>query len=388
MNIAGLLTCFNDNFSGEPRIFRAPGRINLIGEHTDYNLGYVLPAAIDKAMYFAVRKREDDRISVIAYDLDERISWKLGDRPQPATGWVAYIYGMVDIMDKGGYPLSGFDCVFGGDIPFGAGVSSSAALESGMGCALRALMDLSFDDWELVKMALRTEHEYVGLKCGVMDMFACVFGRQDKVMLLDCRSLEHQYVPFDIAGYALVLCDTKVSHSLASTEYNTRRMQCEKGIQIIRKQYPDVESLRDVSLAQLDACKSDLDPVIYKRCRYVIEENHRVLAVCKELESGNLDTVGSYLYASHDGLQHEYEVSCPELDFLVDLTREDTAVLGSRMMGGGFGGCTINLVDKEALDSFSNRMKEAYRQKWDQDLPLYIMHPGAGVGEFETELMG
>ena len=388
MNLGSLLTCYKDNFSIEPRVFRAPGRINLIGEHTDYNLGYVLPAAIDKAMYFAVGKREDDRITVIAHDLDERVSWRLGERPDPATGWVAYIYGMVDIMHKAGYPLMGFDCVFGGDIPFGAGVSSSAALESGMGFALRELMGISFDNWELVKMALRTEHEYVGLKCGIMDMFACVFGKQDKVMLLDCRSLEHQYVPFDITGYALVLCDTKVSHSLASTEYNTRRMQCDKGIQLIRKQYPAVESLRDVSLAQLDSCKTDMDPIIYQRCRYVIEENARVLSVCEALEAGNLEEVGTYLYASHNGLQHEYEVSCPELDFLVDLTRDDPAVLGARMMGGGFGGCTINLVEKNALDAFEERMKKDYQEKWNRDLPIYIMHPGAGVGEYKAELMG
>ena len=388
MNLDGLLTCYNENFSITPRIFRSPGRINLIGEHTDYNLGYVLPAAIDKAMYFAVGKRDDDKITVIANDLGERVSWKLGERPEPATGWVAYIYGMVDIIHKAGYPLSGFDCVFGGDIPFGAGVSSSAAIESGMGHALRVLMDLSFDDWDLVQMALRTEHEYVGLKCGVMDMFACIFGNQDKVMLLDCKSLEHQYVPFDISGYALVLCDTKVSHSLASSEYNTRRMQCDKGVQIIRKQFPKVESLRDISLVQLDACKTQMDPVIYQRCKYVIEENDRVLSVCKALEAGSLKEVGTYLYASHKGLQHEYEVSCPELDFLVDLTREDSAVLGARMMGGGFGGCTINLVEKDQLDGFEKRMKRAYLQKWNQDLPLYIMHPGSGVGEYEAELMG
>ncbi len=383
MNLEALIACFKENFGREPHLFRAPGRINLIGEHTDYNLGFVLPAAIDKAMYFAVAPREDMEVSIISLDLQEQTHWKIGEKPINAGGWILYLYGMVEIMRQSGYPVRGFDCVFGGDIPIGAGVSSSAALESGMGHALRVLMNFDISDWELTQMAQRTEHEYVGLKCGIMDMFASIHGRKNHVIQLDCRSMEYEYVPFQIEGYAIVLCDTQVSHNLASTEYNTRREQCEAGVSSIQESYPSVNSLRDVTRAMLEEFGSSLDPIIYQRCKFIIEENERVLAVSQSLSRRDWEQVGKYIYASHHGLQHEYEVSCPELDFLVDQTRENPHVLGARMMGGGFGGCTINLVQDEALADFSQQMKEAYREFRNIDLPIHIMRADDGVGSLE-----
>ena len=388
MNIETLVSSFKENFTSQPFLYRAPGRINLIGEHTDYNLGYVLPAAIDKAMYFAVGRRKDDIISIIAHDLGEQIQWKLGEKPTKTDGWVAYLYGMVEIIRQAGHTISGFDCVFGGDIPIGAGVSSSAALECGMGHAIRTVMKLEISDWELTQMAQRTEHEYVGLKCGIMDMFASVHGRKNQVIRLDCRSMEYTYFPFKLDDYAIVLCDTGVSHNLASTEYNTRREQCEEGVRIIGKTYPSTKSLRDVSQEILEEHKHKMDPVIYQRCKFIVEENERVLALCQVLESGKVDGVGAYIYASHEGLQNDYEVSCAELDFLVEQTRDKNYVLGARMMGGGFGGCTINLVKKADLPTFSLTMKEAYRSFRNRDLPIHIMHPDEGVGSLEMNQIG
>lgn len=388
MNIEKLIAHFKQHFGGTPTLFRAPGRINLIGEHTDYNLGYVLPAAIDKAMYFAIGKREDDHISIMALDLGEKSQWRLGEKPMKTDGWVAYLYGMLEIIRGAGHSISGFDCVFGGDIPIGAGVSSSAALECGMGHAIRSIMNLEISDWELTQMAQRTEHEYVGLKCGIMDMFASVHGRKNQVIRLDCRSMDYTYVPFQLDDYAIVLCDTGVSHNLASTEYNTRREQCEAGVKVVQKKYPSTESLRDVSKEILEEHKAEMDPVIYQRCKYIVEENDRVLAVCEVLEAGNWEQVGDYLYASHEGLQNHYEVSCAELDFLVDQTREQNYVLGARMMGGGFGGCTINLVKKEHLQTFSDTMKKAYQSFRNRELPIHVMHPDDGVGSLEMNQMG
>lgn len=367
--------------SGKPIIVRAPGRVNLIGEHTDYNNGFVMPGAIDKGISFGIQANALEQIRIVAHDLNAQFSCPLTElSPQEGNhSWANYSLGVVAQLLAAGYELGGFDLVIAGNMPVGAGLSSSAAMECGTGWALSELFELKLERLPLVKMAQMAEHTYAGVKCGIMDMFASTFGQENKVIQLDCRSLDYAYFPLNTTDFQLVLCNTLVSHSLASSEYNTRREECEAGVAILQQQHPSVQSLRDTNLDQVQAAQSDMPAKVFDRCRYIVEENNRVLAAATVLQQGNLTEFGQLMYASHEGLQHLYEVSCPELDYLVDQTREDESVLGARMMGGGFGGCTINLVHTAAVPAFEKRIKTAFEAKYGRELPVYIAELSKGV---------
>ncbi|WP_428660866.1 galactokinase [Runella sp.] len=364
-------------------IVRAPGRINLIGEHTDYNNGFVLPAAIDKAIYFAVCPRTDRLCKLYAADLDDAYEFSVDKPVKSSKSWANYLIGMVSELRKDGHVIgNGFEVAFGGDVPNGAGLSSSAAVESGMGFALSYLFDLKVSRLDLALTAQRTEHNFAGLQCGIMDMFASIHGKANSVIRLDCRDLSFEYFPFDLSHYKIVLCNSGVKHTLAESAYNTRRQECEEGVAKLKQFYPTIDSLRDVTLAQVESHQGDLTDNVFRRCRYVTGEIERVVAACEDLKKGDLAAFGQKMYATHEGLSKDYEVSCEELDFLVEQARqlplED--VLGSRLMGGGFGGCTISIIKVEAVDGFIEAMKSAYADQYKRSLATYVVTITDGVG--------
>ncbi|KAB7727511.1 galactokinase [Rudanella paleaurantiibacter] len=359
-----LREAFIARFNAHPTLICSPGRVNLIGEHTDYNEGFVLPAAIDKAIYLAVGPRPDDQLHLVAADLNETFTGSV-TALQKTNSWADYLLGVVNEFAQAGLPVGGMNIVFGGTIPIGSGLSSSAALENGVALALDHLYNHDQTDrLHMVKLTQRAENRFVGVQCGIMDQFASMMGRANHVIKLDCRSLEYAYAPLQMEGIRIVLCDSRVKHSLAASEYNTRRAECEAGVRIVRAAYGDaIHSLRDVTMDMLDAQLRDQEPLLYRRCAYVVQENERLLSAVGHLDAGNLEAFGQLMYGSHEGLSHWYEVSCPELDTLVDIARTVPGVLGARMMGGGFGGCTINLVRAEALETFTNTMLEQFRAR-------------------------
>lgn len=368
---AGIQSRFQNLFGDSALLLRSPGRVNLIGEHTDYNAGFVLPAAIDKVILFAIRKRPGRRCRLFAADLNERHEFDLDGFQKDPKHWPNYLMGVVDQMLREGYHLGGFDCVFGGNIPMGAGLSSSAALEAGLAAGLNELFELRIDKLQLVHLARRAENEFVGVQCGIMDQFINIFGLKDRALLLDCRSLEHQYYPFDGEQLSLVLCDTGVRRELASSEYNIRRAQCESAVSILQQFDKSVKSLRDASFDLLEEHRQALGPLLFRRSAYVVRENQRVLAACGDLQRGDWQAFGQRMYQSHEGLRDEYEVSSPELNLLIELAAGIPGVLGARMMGAGFGGCTINLVEKEQLENFAGSIDEIYRRETGKDIAIY-----------------
>ncbi len=362
---------FKEIFGTAPLIVRSPGRVNIIGEHTDYNEGFVLPAAIDKAAYVAVHKRADDKIRLYANEFNEHFETTLSEI-KPGEEWPNYILGVVDQLIKRGYKLSGFDLLVDGNVPFGAGLSSSAAVECATAFALNEIFGLELSRTDITGIAQKAEHTFAGVMCGIMDQFASVYGKKDHVIKLDCRSLEYEYVPLKLEGYKIVLLNTNVKHSLSSSEYNTRRAQCEQGVAWVKEHYPQVNSLRDISMEMLNEHVAPKDELIYKRCKYVVEEIGRLLHGCEDLKAGRVEALGKKMFETHDGLSKEYEVSCKELDFLVDAVRDNPNVLGARMMGGGFGGCTINLVKEEAIDSLVAVISKSYKENMQLELTAYI----------------
>lgn len=365
---------FKSRFSVSPDIIvRAPGRINLIGEHTDYNAGFVVPGAIDKAIWLAAGKRTDGKFAFFAADLNSFFISEGSDTVfQEKNAWANYLLGVISEARKDGLLVGGLNVVFGGDVPLGAGLSSSAALESGMMFVINELYGLGLSRMNIVQLAQRGENHFVGMKCGIMDMFASVMGRENHVVRLDCRSLEYEYFPFHTTDYSLLLLDSSVKHQLVDSEYNTRKTECETGVSILQKSDPAITSLRDVTPAFLEQHRSQLDPTVYRRCKYVVEEIQRVELACAALVNDDFQTLGQMMFQTHDGLNHDYQVSIPEINFLVDIARShpDT-VLGARMMGGGFGGCTINLVKTAALEDFVTNISAAYRQEYGIDLKVY-----------------
>ncbi|MET4106290.1 galactokinase [Hymenobacter sp. UYP22] len=380
--VQAIAGAFQDAFGREPALLvRAPGRVNLIGEHTDYNQGFVLPAAINKEIYFAVAPNGLNRLRLLAFDKQERHEVELTAAPlQPGqVQWANYLMGVAAQFQQRGLPVAGFDCVFGGTIPMGAGLSSSAAVECGLAYALNKLHGYGLPPLELAQLAQKAEHEFAGVLCGLMDQFASIMSQADHVVRLDCRSLEYVYFPFDTQAAQVVLCNSGVKHNLADSEYNVRRRQCEQGVAVLRGHYPGIGSLRDVTLEQLHAHQAELDEVTYRRCRYVLEENQRVLAACSFLTAGNLSAFGQQMLASHAGLRDDYEVSCPELDALVEAATGLPGVFGSRMMGGGFGGCTINLVAPEQVENFLAEVSRRFTARYGRPLETYQAHIVAGV---------
>ena len=373
-----VIQSFRERFNEAPAIFRAPGRVNLIGEHTDYNNGFVLPAAIDKAVYVAITKRDDELFNWYACDLDEHYEGSTENVVKSNKGWPNYLLGVVDQLQKAGYKPGGFNVVIGGDVPNGAGMSSSAAVECATIVALNDLFAFGIDKITMIKMAQKAEHVFAGVMCGIMDQFASMMGMRGYVIKLDCRSLDYEYVRFTFPDIEIVLFDTKVKHSLASSEYNTRRKECEEGVALIKQHHPEVESLRDATIDMVELHLKDKGKV-YDRCKYVVEEIARLLAACEDLKYEDLEAFGKKMFATHDGLSKLYEVSCEELDFLADCAKDEPDILGARMMGGGFGGCTINLIKKDAVDEVAARIAKKYRERFNTETEVYRTTASAGA---------
>lgn len=354
-----LRTAFTERFSSNPIFYASAGRINLIGEHTDYNGGFVFPGAIDKYIMTAININGTDKVRLYSVDMNQYTEFGLREEDKPAEQWACYVFGVCREVIKRGFEVKGFDAVFAGNVPLGAGLSSSAALES---CFAYALNDLFNDNkisiFELALIGQSTEHNYCGVNCGIMDQFASVFGKKDCLMRLDCRSLEFKYFPFKPVGYKLVLVNSQVKHELVDSPYNKRRESCERVAKTL-----GVETLRDADMSMLEAAKNQISDEDYKRAVYVIGEKQRVLDVCEALEKGDYETVGQRMYETHHGLSKDYEVSCEELDFLNDVAKE-CGVTGSRIMGGGFGGCTINLVKEQLYDTFVQTAKTKFNEKY------------------------
>jgi galactokinase len=371
-NLSKLKEKYVSLFNAEPLMVRSPGRVNIIGEHTDYNEGFVLPAAINKAIYIAIGKRNDKEIHLFAQDYNQAHEVTTSTVTPSEKHWPNYILGVVHQLQKDDYAIGGFNLVIDGDVPLGAGLSSSAAVECATAFSLNELFSLGMEKLEMVKAAQRAEHEFAKVMVGIMDQFASMFGKKDHVIKLDCRSLEYEYVPLALKGAKILLLNTNVKHSLASSEYNTRRKECEKGVAWIKEHHPEVNSLRDVTMEMLRQYVAPKDEVIFRRCKYVVEELTRLLEGCEDLKQENIAALGKKMFGTHDGLSREYEVSCKELDYLVDYVRNNPSVYGARMMGGGFGGCTINLVKEEAIDDLVEKISKDYKEEMNLELTPYI----------------
>lgn len=369
-----LTRLFIEQFQTSPQVIvRSPGRVNIIGEHADYNNGFVLPAAIDKAAYIAISLRADDEIHLCAVDLKENFSTTIHNlKPIGDVSWPNYILGSAAQFVKKGISLKGFNALLTSDVPIGAGLSSSAAVECATVFALDYLLRTGYERIEMVSMAQKAEHEYAGVMCGIMDQFASMMGKANQVIKLDCRSLDYQYVPFKLEGIKILLLNTNVKHSLASSEYNTRRAECEKAVELIKPHYPSVTSLRDATVEMLDQYVLPVNELVYRRSRFVVDEMERLNDACMYLEQNDIASMGECMFETHEGLSHQYEVSCKELDFLVNFVKDRPEVIGARMMGGGFGGCTINLVQENAIAQLISEIKPAYEAAMNLPLDFYI----------------
>ena len=365
LTIEDVRSRFIKHFDGSTgSVYASPGRINLIGEHTDYNNGYVFPGAVEQGMIAELKPNGTRNVDAYSIDLKDRVQFSLDDDKGPKASWARYIYGVCREMMALGVPVQGFNTAFAGDVPLGAGMSSSAALASTYAFALNDMFgDNKIDRMELARVGQRTEHKYIGVNCGIMDQAISCRGKAGHLMRMDCRSGEIAYFPWHPKGYQLVLVNSCVKHELAGSPYNERRLQCEHVAEVIAKKHPEVKSLRDANYDMLEEVKSEITADEYKRARYVIGEVARVLAVCDALEKDDYETVGQMMYETHHGLSKEYEVSCEELDFLNDVAKEE-GVTGSRIMGGGFGGCTINLVADELADNFKKVVVEKFEKKY------------------------
>lgn len=371
MDIEFVRSRFIKHFDGSTgSVYASPGRINLIGEHTDYNGGFVFPGAIDKGMVAELKINGTNKVRAYSIDLKDYVEFGLNEEDAPRASWARYIFGVCREIIKRGGKIAGFNTAFAGDVPLGAGMSSSAALESTYAYALNDMFDCGIDKFELAKIGQATEHNYCGVNCGIMDQFASVFGKAGHLIRLDCRSLEYQYFPFNPEGYRLVLLDSVVKHELASSAYNDRRKSCENVVAAIQKRHPHVEFLRDANMDMLNEVKGEITAEDYMRAEYVIGEVQRVLDVCDALECGDYETVGKKMYETHYGMSKLYEVSCEELDFLNEIAKE-CGVTGSRVMGGGFGGCTINLVKNELYDHFIETAKARYKETYGRMPKVY-----------------
>ncbi len=355
---------YREHFGEPALIVRSPGRINLIGEHTDYNGGFVLPASIDNAVYVSIGARTDQQIHLFSVDYSAFYEGNTDAITVSQQSWANYVLAIVDVLQKTGYQCGGFNAVIRGDIPIGAGLSSSAAVECATIFALNELFGFKLDRMTMVKMAQQAENEFIGVRCGIMDQFASMFGKANQVIELDCRSLDYTYFAFESAHYDLLLINSRVKHSLADSEYNLRRLDCEAGVAHLQRFHPNVKSLRDATPALVKQELYVLDEKISRRCLYVVEEIARVEQACEDLKRGDFEAFGKKMFITHKGLSELYNVSCPELDFLVNFAAGYKDVIGSRMMGGGFGGCTLNLVRKETVADFVNKISESYLEAY------------------------
>lgn len=384
MEIEHVRSRFIKHFDGNTGyIYTSPGRINLIGEHTDYNGGFVFPGAIDKGMMAEIRPNGTNKVRAYSIDLKDYVEFGLNEEDAPRTSWARYIFGVCREMIKRGVEVKGFNTAFAGDVPLGAGMSSSAALESTYAYALNDLFgDNRLDKFTLAQVGQATEHNYCGVNCGIMDQFASIFGKKDHLICLDCRSLEYQYYPFKPEGYKLVLLDSVVKHELASSAYNKRRQSCESAVAAIQKYHPEVKLLRDANMEMLDEVTGEISAEDRMRAEYVIEEIQRVLDVCQALQDGDYETVGLKMYETHEGMSKLYGVSCEELDFLNECAHNH-GVTGSRIMGGGFGGCTINLVKEERYESFVHETVASFREAFKRSPKVYDVVISDGARRLE-----
>ncbi len=372
---------FSAIFEASPLVVRSPGRINLLGEHTGYHGGFALPAAVDAAIYCALAPNNTgDRCRVYAKDVAQYVEFTIGEWPKNARRWEKYLYGVVAELMVAGYQVGGFDLVFGGNVPIGVGMSSSAAIECGLIYGLCAINNLPLDRLQMARLVQRVEHQHADVQSSLTDAFANLMSRTDAVLQLDCRSLDYAYFPLALGEYRLILLDTQVKYALADHEYHLRMNQCREGLARLQKVFPQVRQLRDVTMDMLDQCRGQLHPVALRRCKYVIAENERVLAACACLLQGNLPGFGRLLFDTHQGLRHEYEISCPELDFLVDFAAQYEGVLGARMMGGGFGGCALHLIHRDVLADFSEAISRRYLKANGRQLHLYPVRQAEGTG--------
>ncbi len=377
---ATILKSFTESFISQPTLYFSPGRINLIGEHVDYNDGFVMPAAINKGVYYAIGENESNEIHFYSMDFDEWLSVGTGE-VKKMSGWRNYALSVVNEFLLLGCKIKGFNCVFAGDIPRGSGMSSSAAVEGGLAFALNEMLNVGLNRVQLALLCQRAEHNFPNVNCGIMDQFANMMGKKDKVLLLDCRSMEHQYFPLHMEGYKIVLLNSKVHHTLASGEYNIRRQRCEEGLGIIKSKL-NIQSFRDITRVEdLQVYKTNMPGKVYNCCLYVIEEIARAKKASELLQQENLIEFGKLMYATHEGLSKLYEVSCEELDFLVELASQNSNVIGSRLMGGGFGGCTINIIANDGIEHFIEETSKAYQQRFDIIPEAYIVETADGTNE-------
>ncbi|MGV4413566.1 galactokinase [Chryseobacterium sp. T1] len=378
---------FQEAFHSEPDyFFLAPGRINIIGEHVDYSDGFVLPAAIDKNICFAVKKLEDSEIcTFFAKDFNDSFSFNVTEKQTPVSQiWVNYLLGVFNAIQESGKAIGGLQIAFSSNIPMGSGLSSSAALECGFAYILNQIFDLNLSKKDLAVIGQKSEHTFVGVKCGIMDQFASVFGKEHKVIMLDCNSLDHQYFDANIDGYSLVLFDSCVKHTHLTSGYNDRRKDVDHGKKILWEKFPQIEKFRDFSVEMLDEVRTEIGETSYKRCLYILNETKRVENAAKALSEGNVELLGKLLIETHSGLSTEFEVSCEEIDFLVEETLKENGVLGARMMGGGFGGCSINLIKDENVEEVIEKVSTKYRADFDIDMKVYHVKISDGIHEYKS----
>lgn len=376
---------FNEKFGSTPeKVVLSPGRINIIGEHIDYNEGYVLPAAIDKIICFAFAKNNSKKSKIVAIDLNEEFEVDLTQEiTLSKVVWTNYILGTIKQLQDYGFSFDGFNCVFSSNIPTGSGLSSSAALECGTIFGIRELFDLEIPKVDIALMGQKAEH-WVGINCGIMDQFSSVMGLENKVIKIDCKTLEYEYHNADFNDYSLILFDSNVKHSLFASAYNTRREECEEGISIIKSNFPEITSFRDCDESHVLRLKSKMSPNIFRRSHFVVKEINRVALACEALDNGNIEELGKLLFETHEGLSKEYLVSCDELDFIVDTLKKEKAVIGSRLMGGGFGGCTINLIKKGKEEAIKTKLTRLYKEAFDVELKIYDVKIGNGTSLYKT----
>ncbi|GAK61183.1 galactokinase [Candidatus Vecturithrix granuli] len=369
--MADVVSTYKRQFGGNPAMLvSAPGRVNLIGEHTDYNEGFVLPMAIDKQIAIGGTLREDTQVRVYSLNFEELAEFSLKSLVNEHS-WSDYLKGVMHELIKAGYALKGFDAVIGGNVPRGAGLSSSAAIEVGTAFFLAQLHDIDMPPEQMAKLCQRAENQFVGVNCGIMDQFISRLGKQDHALFLDCRDLRYQQIPFQLEGYTVVICNSNVKRKLVDSAYNERRAQCEEGVRLLKIHFPNIMALRDVSSTQLEEHAALLPPLVYQRCRHVITENERVMEAVHVLQAGNLERFGALLNQSHDSLRDDYEVSCRELDILVEIARGIEGTLGSRMTGAGFGGCTVSLLNTAALDHFQTALLVEYAKRTGIQADIY-----------------
>jgi len=373
-------TGFENRFAQNPLLVSSPARINLIGEHTDYNMGLVFPATIDTYIITALAKSNESVSNVYSIDFDEDLEIDFNKlEKQEAGSWKNYVIGVVSGLLDISSNLENFNLVFGGDIPIGAGLSSSAALENGIVYGLNELFGLGLSKNEMMDISIAAEHDFAGVNCGVMDQFSNLHGKSGHAILLDCSNLSFQHIPVKLDDYQLLLINTNVKHQLSGSPYNQRKLSCKTGLKVLQNEFPELNSLSEAGLGQLNLVKEKMSAEVYNRCLYVIEENRRVKSSKIALENKDWQSFGNLLFASHEGLSKLYEVSCPELDFLVDLAKQDTSVIGSRMMGGGFGGCTINIIEKGKVDDFIRKAGKAYKAKFGISISTYPVNISDGT---------